>query len=151
MLPRILIDSAAPVAIPALPPTMALAPKIASVLIGNVHGAAFAAAVAGFFTEQLSEHFVERCAFGNAMAMAAVGAGDVIVLAQRFADADGDGFFANVEVGEPRHLGAEIELIDLFFEQPDLEHLAIEVQPALVLRRNRLPRLPFSLLFFCVP
>ena len=66
------------------------------------------------------------------MAVAAVGAGDVIVLAQRFADTDGNRFFADVEMREPGHLGAEIKLVDLFFEQPNLQHLAVEAEPALV-------------------
>ena len=35
---------------------------------------------------------------------------------------------------EPGHLGAEIELIDLFFEEADFQHLAVEMQPALVVR-----------------
>src|ERR687891_2049147 len=35
-------------------------------------------------------------------------------------------------MGEARHLGAKVKLIDLFFKESDLEHLAIEVEPALV-------------------
>jgi hypothetical protein len=66
------------------------------------------------------------------MAVAAVGTRNVIISPQRFTHAYGYGFFADVEMGEPRHLGTEIELIDLFFEQADLEHLAVEAEPALV-------------------
>ena len=62
-----------------------------------MHGAAFAAAVAGFLTEQLGEHSVDGCALGNTMAMAAVCTGDVIVLAQRFTDTDRDRFMDGSE------------------------------------------------------
>ncbi len=41
-------------------------------------------------------------------------------------------------MGESRHLGAEIELIDLFFEETDLQHLPVEVEPALIARDGRL-------------
>ena len=68
------------------------------------------------------------------MAVAAVGAGDVIVLPQCFAHADGNRFFADIEMGESGHLGAEVELVDLFFEQADFQHLAVEVKPALVVK-----------------
>ena len=105
---------------PALPPTIALAPEIAGVLIGDMHGAAFAAAVAGFLAEQFGEHFVHRCALGEAMAVAAVGAGNVIIPAQRFTHAHGNRFFADIEMSQTRHLGAEIKLVDLLFEQTDL-------------------------------
>ena len=66
------------------------------------------------------------------MAVTPVGARDVIVLPQCFTHADGNRFLADVEVGESGHFGAEVELIDLLFEQTDLEHLAVEVKPALV-------------------
>ena len=106
--------------------------QVAGVLVGDVHGAAFAAAIAGFLAEQFGKHSVQRRALGDTVAVAAVGAGDVIVLAQRFANADRDGFLADIEMRETRHLGAEIKLVDLFFEEPDLQHLAVELEPALV-------------------
>ena len=68
------------------------------------------------------------------MTMTAVCAGDVIVLPQCLTDADGDRFLADIEMRESGHLGAEVELIDLFFEQANFQHLAVEVKPALVFR-----------------
>src|SRR5918996_588519 len=67
------------------------------------------------------------------MAMAPVCARDVVVASEPLADADGDRLLADVEMSESRHLGAEIELIDLLFEQSNLQHLAIKMNPALVL------------------
>ncbi len=90
--------------------------QVAGVLVGDMHRAAFTPAISGFFAEQLGEHSVQRCAFSDAMTVAAVRAGDVIVLPQRFADTDGHRFFTNIKMRQPRHLGAEIKLIDLFFE-----------------------------------
>ena len=80
------------------------------------------------------------------MAMAAVCTGDVIVLAQRFTDTDRDRFFANIKMRQSRHFGAEIKLIDLFFEQPDLQHLPVEMEPALVVSENALGGFRFGLL-----
>src|SRR5262249_4167097 len=106
--------------------------QVAGVLIGNVHGAAFAATIAGFFAEQFGEHFVERSALGDAMTMTSVGACDVIILPQCLANTDSHRFFPDIKMRQARHLRAEIKLIDLFFEQPDFQHLAVEVEPALV-------------------
>ena len=78
--------------------------------------------------------------------MTAMRAGNVVVAAQRFAYADGDRFLADIQMRQTRHLGAEIKLIDLFFEQTDLQHLAIEVNPAFVVNRGRLVALALAFL-----
>ena len=70
--------------------------------------AALALAVAGFLAEQLGEHAVERRALRQAMPVAAMRAGDVIVGAQRFAHAHGDGFFADVQVRQAGHQRARV-------------------------------------------
>ena len=77
--------------------------EIAGVLIGDVHRAAFAAAIAGFLAQQLGEHPVDGRAFGEAVAMAAMGAGDVVVATQGLADADRDRFFADIEMRQTGH------------------------------------------------
>ena len=51
--------------------------EVAGVLVGDVHRAAFAPAVARRLAQQLGKHAVDRRAFGQAMAVAAVRAGDV--------------------------------------------------------------------------
>jgi hypothetical protein len=64
--------------------------------------------------------------------MATMGARDIIIPTQRFANTDCNRLLADIKMSEPWHLGAEIELIHLFLEEPDLQHLAVEVEPALV-------------------
>ena len=60
--------------------------------------------------------------------MAAVRTGNVVIAPQRFTDAHGNRFLPDVEMSETRHLGAEIKLINLLFEQPDLQHLMVEMK-----------------------
>src|ERR1700722_15532894 len=56
-------------------------------------------------------------------------AGDVVVDIQRFADADGDGFFAAVEMRQAGHERAGVEFVDLLLEMADPHHLAVGAQP----------------------
>src|SRR5712692_10132377 len=102
-------------------------------LVGDVHGAALAAAVAGLLAQQLREHQVGPGSLGQAVPMAPVGARDVVVVPQRQADADRHRLLADVEVGQPRHPGRRIELVDLLLEEPDPQHLPVGAQPAIEL------------------
>src|SRR4029079_3558890 len=97
-----------------------------------MHRSAFAAAIPSMLTQSFCKHLVRCSAFGNTMAVAAVRTGNVIGLAQCFAHTHSDRFLADVKMGEARNLGAEIELVDLFLEEPDFDHLAIETQPPLI-------------------
>src|SRR5207244_7262060 len=56
--------------------------------IGDVHRSALPFAVAGLLAEQLRDYQVRHRALGEAMAVAPVRAGDVVVWPQRLADAD---------------------------------------------------------------
>ncbi len=60
--------------------------------------------------------------------MAAMCAGDVIVGVQRFADPHGDGFLTYIKVREARHQRASVQIVHLFFEQPDHQHAPVHVQ-----------------------
>ena len=102
--------------------------------IGDVHRSALAAAIAGFLAEQFGEHAIGRRSFGQAVSVAAVRAGDVIVDAQSFANSHGHGFFAAVQVGQSGHERAGVELVHLLFKQADAHHLAIGAQPLLFFR-----------------
>ncbi len=62
------------------------------------------------------------------MPVAAMRAGDVVVAAQRFAHADGDGFFTDIQMRQAGHERARVELIYIFFEQSNRHHLAIHAQ-----------------------
>src|SRR5712692_9491158 len=116
--------------------------EVAVRVVGDVHRAALALAVAGLLAEQLGEHPGDVGALGQAVAVAAVGARDVVVLAQRRAHAHGDGLLSDVEVGEARHPGAAVELVHLFLEQPDRRHPAVHVEPGPVEDRRVRGRLP---------
>ena len=61
--------------------------------------------------------------------MPAVGAGDVVVPAQRLAYAYSYGFLSAVQVGQAGHPGGDIKLIDMLFENADFEHLLVHGQP----------------------
>jgi hypothetical protein len=82
-------------------------------------------AVPGFFSEQLSKHQVRGGTFRQTMSMAAVCAGDVIRLSQRFADTHGNGFFANVKMSEARHERACVEIVDFSFKNANRQHLPV--------------------------
>ncbi len=83
--------------------------QVALLHVGDVHRATPAQAVAGLAAAQLGHHLVivfllglfglgDDCAPGVAVPVAAVGAGDQIVVAQDRDGADGDGLLAGVEV-----------------------------------------------------
>jgi hypothetical protein len=60
-------------------------------------------------------------------------AGDDIVAAQGLADPHRDPLLADVEVGQPRHLRALVELVHLLLEGADLGHLPVHVEVLLQL------------------
>ena len=62
------------------------------------------------------------------MAVAAMRAGDVVIAAQRFAHAHGDGFFTDIQMRQARHQRPRVQLIYIFFEQTNRHHLAIHAQ-----------------------
>ena len=68
--------------------------------------------------------------------MTTVRAGYIVVAPQRFTNADGDRLLADIQMRKAGHLGAEIELIDLFLEATDLHHLPIEMNPAFIVSRG---------------
>src|SRR3989442_9053321 len=108
--------------------------EVAGLGIRDVHGAALAPAVARLLAQQLREHPVDRGALGQAVAVAAVGAGDEVVPAQGLADPDGYGLFPYIKVGHAGHLGALVELVDLLVEGANLGHLAVHVEVLLQLQ-----------------
>jgi hypothetical protein len=73
--------------------------------VHGVHGAALAAAEAVDLAEELGHHRVDVGALGQQVAVAAVGGGDAVVLAQGLADADRGALLADVEVDEARQAG----------------------------------------------
>src|SRR5262249_1674138 len=109
--------------------------KVAGILIRDVHRPAFAATIARGFPEQLGKHLVYGCALGEAMAVAAVRTRNVVIPPQRLAHAHANRFLSNIEMCETRHLGRQIKLVHLLFEQADLQHLAIKVKRLIAAKR----------------
>src|ERR1700685_1526766 len=99
--------------------------------IGNVHRSTFAFAVSGFFAQQFRKHAIRRRALGQAMAMPAMRAGNVVVAAKRLADTHRDRLFAAIKMSQPRHQRAGIKLVHLLFEGADTYHLPVGVKPLL--------------------
>src|SRR5207245_645139 len=92
--------------------------------------------------EKLGEHPRHVGALRQAVPVAAVGARDPIVLPQRRADADGDGLLPGIEVGEPRHLGAAVELVHLLLEEPDEDHPPVHLECQIRSHASTLVRTP---------
>src|ERR1700676_1294555 len=67
------------------------------------------------------------------MSMTAVGAGDVVVDIERFADAHCAGRCAALKMRQAGHESARVEFIHLLFEQTNPYHLAIGAQPPVFL------------------
>jgi len=114
----------------------------AEVEVGDVHRAALAVAVAGGAAVKLGEHAAHVAALGDAVAVAAVGAGDGVGRLQLGADAGGDRLLADIEVngaGDLRLLGQAagrlLELADLDHRPEHVEQqLGVEVHPSVLLR-----------------
>ena len=113
---------------PVLPADDGVRAQVAGSRIGDVHRAALAFAIAHFLAEQFGEHQVHRRAFRQAMAVAAMRAGDVIVRAQRLANAHGDGFLTDIKMSQAGHQRAGVQIVDLLFEQADHHHAPVHVQ-----------------------
>ena len=94
--------------------------------VGDVHRAAEPAAVAGLAPHQLGHHAVGAGALGDAVAMAAVVARDVVVLAQMRAGADRDRLLADVAVRGALDR-ARLELLDHpLLEAADAHHVGVD-------------------------
>ena len=101
--------------------------EVARAHVGDVHRAALALAIAGGLAAELGEHVFQLAAARDAVAVAAVGAGDDVVRPDRRARADRDGLLAGVNVGRALQDVAPQELEDLLLERADHHH-ATEVR-----------------------
>src|SRR6185503_11309924 len=100
--------------------------EVAGGRVGDVHRAALALAVAHLFAKQFRKHQLGIRALRQAVAVTAMRAGDVVVVVQRFAHADGNRLFPDVEMREARHQRTCVEIVDALLEQANRHHLAIE-------------------------
>ena len=95
-----------------------------------MHRPSLAAAIAGFLAQQFSEHQVGRGSLRQAVAVAAMGAGNVVLAIQRVADPHRNRLFAAVEVRQAGHDSPLVKLVHLVLKQPDPHHLTIGVDPS---------------------
>jgi hypothetical protein len=103
-------ENAAPAASAALPPTNGVRAEIARVGIGSVQGTALPLAVPGRLPS------------------------DVVLPAERTADADGDRLFPDRQVREARHQRAGVEIVHTFFEEPNRRHLPVHPEQSFLHR-----------------
>ena len=96
--------------------------------IDDMHRAALALAVAGALAVELRHHAVEASALGDQMAVAAMGRGDAIGLAQRRAYAGRARLLADRDVDEAGDLVGDREVADLALELPNPLHRAIHLE-----------------------
>ena len=94
--------------------------------VGDVHGAALAAAVAVDAAVELGEHALGVAAPGQQVAVAAVAGDDVVVVGEHGHDAGRYRFLSAVEVQEAGHASFEERLVGVLLEGPDAHHAAVE-------------------------
>ena len=105
----------------------AVGAQVAAGHVSDVHGAAAAAAVARFLAHELGHHAVQIGPLGDAVAVAAMGAEDVVVGLQRGHRTDGRGFHADAQVHRAVDLALRVQVLGLLFEGADQPHLAQQV------------------------
>ena len=88
--------------------------------VGNVHGAAVAAAIARFLLEEFGDHALHVRAPGNAVAMAAMGGGNIVAFLEGSTDAGRDAFLAEIGVEVATDQALAVELDAFGFEDADL-------------------------------
>ena len=103
-------------------------PEIPGGRIGDVHRSALSLAVAGFLAQQLGEHPGRVRALRKAVSVTTMRARDVVVPIECLAHADSHGLFPYIQVREPRHQGAGVQIVDPFLEQADRHHLPVHAQ-----------------------
>src|SRR5258708_12329854 len=85
--------------------------QVAGFLVRDVHGAALAPAVTCFFAEQFGKHPIDRSALCQAVPVAAMHAGDVVIAPQALSYSHHYGFFTSVEAAKPRHFCPGVHLV----------------------------------------
>ncbi len=100
--------------------------KIARCHVGHVHGAAAPAAVARLLAHKLGHHQRGLRPFGDAVAMAAMSAQDVVAEAQGSARANRRGLLADAQVHGAMHQPLQMQALGGLLEEPNAQHLGEE-------------------------
>ena len=90
---------------------------------------------AGRLAVQLGEALLGRAALGDVVAVLAVGADDVVGRAQRRDGADAHALLPDAEVEKAADLALRVGLGRRLFDAADGEHLPVELEQQLLLRR----------------
>ena len=109
----------------------------ALVEIGDVHRAALAAAQPGLLGEQLLHHPGRVAALGDAVAVPAMGAGDVVLRPEMRADADRGGLLAGIEMDKAGNAALRELLLHPLLEAADRRHVAIGLEQFLAAQLHR--------------
>jgi hypothetical protein len=125
--PRYLLEKAAPTAIGGPPPTI-------QVQVGDVHRAALAPAVARRLAEELGVHVAEVAALGDEVAVAAVGAGDLVLGGEVRHHTRRHRLLADVEVEGAGDLARLHQLARLLLEDADAHHAPVQIEQRLARR-----------------
>ena len=96
--------------------------------IGDVHRAALAAAQPVLAPEDLGHHGLGIAALGDAVAVAAVGRRDAVLVVQVQADADAGSFFARIQMDEPRDVAGGELVVNGVLELANQAHLPIRLE-----------------------
>ncbi len=108
--------------------------------VGDVHGAAHAVTDAVLFAPNLRHHRLGVATLGEEVTMAAMSAGDPVVVTQMVADADGDRLLADIEMHRARQLAVREVRAQALLHAPDEQHPLIH-RPQLLIARNEIPLL----------
>jgi hypothetical protein len=103
-----------------------------------MHRPAPSAAATFDFAVHLSHDGIGRHAARQGMAMLAVGRNDAIAGFKGLHATYGDRFFTYIEVEKAADLAALIQLGALFFQAPDAQHLAKQMEPMFPIDRRLL-------------
>ncbi len=101
-------------------------PVGAEIALGDVrdmHGATAAMAIAGLLAEEFGEHPPDIRSFGDAVAVTAMGGGDVVGVRERHADADRAGFLPDRQVHRAVDEASHVGLFGPFLEEAYKVHL----------------------------
>jgi hypothetical protein len=101
-----------------------------------VHAAAPTAIDPDGLPPDFGERLFHRYTLRQRMAMAAVSAGDVVLLREMRADTRRHGFFANIEVNEARHDPGPIGLLNAQFELAHHLHDAVKRAEGITRQRS---------------
>src|SRR5215510_9891922 len=94
--------------------------------VGNVHGATLALTIAGSTAKQLGHHAFDIGALGNAMAVAAVRASDVIRILQMCTNRHSHGFLTDVGMQGPHDFALAGLIFRLLLEEANAPHARID-------------------------